>query len=1262
MPPSPRCPRTSSLARPLLLQSCSLMDLAISNIPAKADESILSRAIAHALRSEDYSISFHVSLSRQNGVVPSAGNGILTLPTYEAGRKFLASIAHEETIIEIDGHEIDFSQIHGPPRHSIFKIGKTQRIPLPTELGRLRVDKIQLGTFYRTSYPSNDKGPLVPRAFSIEWEYPCAYTTEAWLFWEPPKQLIRIKIGNEISQTTFASIVVPFSSIQKVGIGYDGVPYVCFDTSHPPMIEESEFHRPLTGNRASDLRKCKQRIAYLHPGHKNVGQYAHDLRIILYKDPNADVVDKFIALGRNAGFSPEKIVRCTRTSQIDASRQGFFTDRRLRMLRKQYKDLPWRVCFQLEALLSNGLLHTPDLLELIELIRGVSLPLDSISDILRHFAEALVSRPARESPIQCFRRLQHRNELPFAQLPPYSFLCHHGIFTPSRRLFKGPYPVKSNHVIREYQGYEDYFMRVEFRDEDMLVYREDHEVDSRSVIAQCVGGIMKHGFDVAGRQYEFLGYSMSSLRNHAVWFMSPFDHPKKGRVSSEAIRYSLGEFQGTSLLRWPSKYAARLAQSFTATAPSVAIHRGQWTEVDDLGSQPYQFTDGAGTISRCLGDRIWETLCISGCTQVNHVRPSAYQIRFLGYKGVVSVDKHMDENDGIIMRLRPSMRKFETSQKEATIEIVKAFDRPETCYLNRPLVAVLEGLGVKKDAFLELQDIAVANIHDITESNSQFAKSLVDHKLGEQYNLPSLLKQVDAIRLLAPRCQSSESFQNSPLLQQVQQVSRSDILRNIKHGARVLIPDSFLLVGVPDEGPAYQKAGHPDVFVLPENHIYVCVQGSDDLEPIWLSGPCSISRSPVVHPGDVRRVKAIGKPPENMLCLFGHMRNVVVLPSVGSRSLASCLGGGDVDGDTYSIIAYPPLLPSEEADPAEYPESSPVDIQRETTVQDICDFFISFMISDVLVGLICPNLGISHIDIVFFTGPSVRQAFGYSGYVPFYPHPFAGPKKWRAFQDQPKQDGTHDATWHFLARMCSEAVDYPKQGIPVDIDHDKLPRTMVGRKPDWRMSDVPSCHAKDSYQSNRALGHMYRSINVTEPDVPIVVGHGLVTHELTTLLTRRVAPYLYPSLNAPAYIQPDLAIIFRNYVQELTYICSSHSLSQLPGAQLLEAEVVAGTILMRSSQKQWRLDRLKRMKVHTAAVVGNIRGALFAPPDPRSASQEELTRGLQNGWRAWEFCESQGGVFGAGSFGFVALGIVFECWNALSAERPRDIDTVNPGL
>ena len=69
-----------------------------------------------------------------------------------------------------------------------------------------------------------------------------------------------------------------------------------------------------------------------------------------------------------------------------------------------------------------------------------------------------------------------------------------------------------------------------------------------------------------------------------------------------------------------------------------------------------------------------------------------YQIRFLGYKGVVAVD---EELDGIFMRLRPSMEKFEVAQvDDAEIEIAQAFERPNTCYLNRCVVLFLQNRNV----------------------------------------------------------------------------------------------------------------------------------------------------------------------------------------------------------------------------------------------------------------------------------------------------------------------------------------------------------------------------------------------------------------------------------------------------------------------------------------------------------------------------------------------------------------------------------------
>ena len=131
-------------------------------------------------------------------------------------------------------------------------------------------------------------------------------------------------------------------------------------------------------------------------------------------------------------------------------------------------------------------------------------------------------------------------------------------------------------------------------------------MDGTSLLVDRVGGILKNGFELAGRQFEFLAYSQSALREHAGWFINPFRHPTRGYVSAQSIRDSLGNFEG--VIMQPSKYAARIAQAFTATDPSVIVTRDQWEEIPDMGDKPYLFTDGVGTISVELGDMIWEKL------------------------------------------------------------------------------------------------------------------------------------------------------------------------------------------------------------------------------------------------------------------------------------------------------------------------------------------------------------------------------------------------------------------------------------------------------------------------------------------------------------------------------------------------------------------------------------------------------------------------------------------------------------------------------
>jgi RNA-dependent RNA polymerase len=404
-------------------------------------------------------------------------------------------------------------------------------------------------------------------------------------------------------------------------------PDVCFDTLTPPVMEKIEFHRSLTGDQQKDGRKFKHRIGSLHPGHEVVAPYAQSLRVVLYHDPNVDMIDKFVEMCKIAGLGTENMVlRCHGISQIEASKRGFFTAKRLYRLRRIFRDLPWPVAFQLESFLHNRLLHTEEVEGLIQPIRTLC---DAhkgayVGHLLQRFNEALQARSVRESPAKCFERVCGSFNYVKSELSPGIILCCHVTFTPSRMILEGPYATQSNRILREYHKYEDHFIRVDFRDEDRLQYRWAREVDGSSFLKERVGGILKKGFELAGRSFEFLAYSSSALREHAVWFMNPIKLSEGNVVTAEHIRSSLGDFDDTPLKKCPAKFAARLAQAFTATDPSVKIHRNQWEEVEDLGTEPYLFTDGVGTISKDLGNKIWNALCEARTDKGrNSVQPSA---------------------------------------------------------------------------------------------------------------------------------------------------------------------------------------------------------------------------------------------------------------------------------------------------------------------------------------------------------------------------------------------------------------------------------------------------------------------------------------------------------------------------------------------------------------------------------------------------------------------------------------------------------------
>ncbi|OBZ75664.1 RNA-dependent RNA polymerase 1 [Grifola frondosa] len=1166
------------------------MEIDLCGVAFQSTVGDVKRAVAGVLHGQDFfepsdskarPINFKVVLEPGRGGIQNNGTGRLMLPNLGIGNHLLRWVREPGHCIVVDGHKIRFSRSQRKLKLAVAEmLGKTPYVdPTIEEAKRATIEKlnrsihiakIQFGIFYRRPEDPTTSS----RVFFNEYEISHQSRSAGILTFEHDHKLIRIALGDASTDQIQHNIAVTFSNIRKFAIGLhleDG-PFICFDLLVPPMLERQRWNRELTGVEWQDNRKFRQRLDSLDPAHAIVAPYAHQMRMILHDKQD---VYKFANLCKVAGLPRP------RRMNIDAFTCRVFSTRQLHNVRIWVKQLSWPVAFQIEALLHNGLLTTNDLLNyLYKPINELhaSSP-ETASNTLRYFTDALRTKSAQESFIECFNQiLPESSEHKPLQLPKGTFPCHHITFTPTRILLEGPYVIQSNRVIRSYPEHQEHFIRVDFRDEDRLQYRWSREVDGTSLLKERVGGILKNGFELGGRRFEFLAYSQSALREHAVWFLNPFHHPEEGYVTAQKIRDGLGDFSG--VIKYPSKYAARIAQAFTATHPSVSIRRDQWEEVPDLGEAPYLFTDGVGTISMELGDLIWEALCKERPeSQRYSIKPSAYQIRFLGYKGMVVIDERLE---GIKMRLRKSMNKFKVRNEDlAEIEIARAFERPSISYLNRPLVTLLEDRGIDKKAFVMLQDKARGDILTATDSIAKTVTFLKAHQLGASYFLPVLLQHL-AIGMRMAR-ESSTGVLRDPFLDQLL---------------------FYLLVGVADEGPTYVADGCENVFTLDEAEIFACIQNPGDLEPTYLKGFVLISRSPVVHPGDVQRVFAIGKPPDDKLCFFRNLKNVVVLPSSGTRSLASCLGGGDLDGDLYSIIKYGPLLLSDECPAASYLPTGTraLDDDRDSTVEDICDFIVEYLNSDVL-GLLSDR----HLIIA----------------------------------DQ-SNAGTFDQNCLDLAQLCSQAVDYPKNGIPVDI-HDS-PRLLVPYKPDWHQAEDAKPRQTDYYESTRALGELFRNISIIPPRPPSPLTPPESPREqrpLSDSISCALKPYIERQLCRFHNDDSDVAEIkplFRKYEEELQYICVTHALSDSPGARLTEEEVVVGTILAQCSQHRWRTDRTYRMRLHSAMLVRDIQNKLF--PRTEVPSKDDLLHGLTQGWLAWDFSVRNRSFFGAQSFGLVGLGIV----------------------
>jgi hypothetical protein len=99
---------------------------------------------------------------------------------------------------------------------------------------------------------------------------------------------------------------------------------------------------------------------------------------------------------------------------------------------------------------------------------------------------------------------------------PHMAYIHKVMVTPSRITLHGPESEPLNRILRRFPNHHEYFIRVQFCDENGQDIHFSPRVNNKEIFARFKG-VFQNGIQIAGRTYTFLGFSHSSLRSHSAW-------------------------------------------------------------------------------------------------------------------------------------------------------------------------------------------------------------------------------------------------------------------------------------------------------------------------------------------------------------------------------------------------------------------------------------------------------------------------------------------------------------------------------------------------------------------------------------------------------------------------------------------------------------------------------------------------------------------------------------------------------------------------
>ncbi|PIA33208.1 hypothetical protein AQUCO_04200156v1, partial [Aquilegia coerulea] len=650
-------------------------------------------------------------------------------------------------------------------------------------------------------------------------------------------------------------------------------------------------------------------------------------------------------------------------------------------------QLPYAINFKVNSLVQNGCLAGPTLDDVFfRLVHPQYFPINLIEcalEKLYHIKDCCYD-PVMwlNEQYAAFSTSRKSRRRPAISLDDGLVYVRRVQVTPTKVYYCGPEINVSNRVLRHFHEYIDNFIRVSFVDEDWEKMRSTdlcpraQSNKPHTTLYDRVLSTLCNGVVIANKKFDFLAFSSSQLRENSVWMFSSRDG-----ITTTSIREWMGDFRD---IRNVAKHAARLGQSFGSSTETLTVGRHEIENIPDVEIQwngnKYVFSDGIGKISSEFAGRVAQKCGITGST------PSAFQIRYGGYKGVVAIDPTS------VMKL--SLRKSMSKYKSSNIKLdVLSWSKFQPCFLNRQIITLLSTLGVKDHIFEKKQREAVHQLDMI----------LTDPV--KAYETLEIMAPKESVYVLKEMLLCGYKPNDEPFLSMMLQTFRGLKLLELRNKARIFVPHARTLMGCFDEtrtleyGQVFVQVSqiHHESFNL-HMPFTVCDNGSDKCNYIC-RGKVVVAKNPCLHPGDVRVLQAVNVPSLN------HMVDCVVFPQKGFRPHPNECSGSDLDGDLYFVSWDPELIPPRQVSPMDYSPAPNALLDHDVNIKEIQVYFTNYMVNDSL-----GKIANAHT----------------------------------AFADKEPAKAESQACVE-LAKLFSIAVDFPKTGVPAVIP----PHLYVKEFPDF---------------------------------------------------------------------------------------------------------------------------------------------------------------------------------------------------------------------